>query len=140
MTNLNRNRSEDGIIDATAINTEATSSTVEAAGYSTATFYVDYTFGAGTNVELRVDQSNDGGTTWFLSQLGDASTPATYPLVELVVSKAAGAANQVYVTPPVPIDCSHLRARVVATGSPTASDVVTLDVRLGAHGSAVVAN
>lgn len=123
----------ENIINGASINTEATSSTVKCQGYSSVSFFIDYTYSAGTNVQLRVDQSLDG-TNWFQTPMGDSSTPPTYTIAEMVISRAAGAANFKTVTRPVPINASFLRCRVIATGVPDAGDIVSVTSRLSTDG------
>jgi hypothetical protein len=102
---------------------------VVADGYNLASFYVKYTYAAGTGWQFNIQCSNDGGTTWY-NKTGCSLASGTDTCTKLLVTHAATASdNTLY---EVGINCGMIRiANVIATGSPSSSDKITVYLRLG---------
>jgi hypothetical protein len=117
-------------INAAAINAEVISTTFELEGIETLDIFVDYTYAAGTAVTVELDTNplseiQDSTPTWFKTQSVAIST-GTGTLSDFLFSKTVSAANQTFDCSFVGINALRGRIRIVATGSPTTSDVATV--------------
>ena len=99
-------------------------------GYNLLTLYVYYDWAAGTLLQFNIQCSVDNGTTWF-GVGGAALSAGTDTVTKILVSHAASADS--YFTYSLGINCERVRlGNVVATGSPTSSDKVTIYGRVSA--------
>ncbi len=117
-----------GIINGTAINSEATSDTINIAGMNHVAFFLNFTWSAATAVTCEVDVSNDGGATWATVQEEDTSSPPTVTLANRVYTHAVTASDIWPIN--VPVFGSHARIRVTGTGA-DGSDTIVVDSYAG---------
>ena len=112
-----------------AINTAKTTDPIKIKGYRWVKFQITYAFGAATAVNMTCQTSEDGATGWSdIHVLQYASFP-TATSAPAVWSYPAGAAKSWEWT--VPVRAVFLRCTFVGTGSPTASDTLTVVARAG---------
>lgn len=116
------------VLNDVSINSEKTSDTIFCPQFNQCTAYLKYTYDAGTAVLMYADASLDG-VTWFQIPENDNSLPPTVEGDARKWSWTHGGASENWVWS-FPLNYPYVRLRVSATGSPTASDKVTVDVRL----------
>ncbi len=111
-----------------AINTTKTTDAIKVKGFRYLKFTLNYVFGAATAVTMTCQNSEDG-TVWSdIHVLQYAAFPVATSSIQQW-SYAAGASKIWDWT--VPVRGVYMRCSFVGTGSPTASDTLTLVARAG---------
>lgn len=111
-----------------AINTTKTTDAMKVKGYRFVKFTLNYVFGAATAVNMTCQASEDASTWADIHVLQYAAYPVASSSPQ-VWSYAAGASKIWEWT--VPVRAVYLRCSFVGTGSPTASDTLTVAARAG---------
>lgn len=113
-------------LNAVAINSAVNSNSFSATGYNQLTLELFHDYAAGTGVQFNLAniQINGESTSPYLVQVGEDSS-GTRTLSDLLISKTTGSDTRWVVN--VPVNAQNMQIRsLVATGSPTASDLITV--------------
>ena len=112
-------------VTASAINTAITTDWIDCDGADTLTLGVQYTYGAGTLVQVTFQASNDKSAAYSVPTYSDSSGTVTASASQVQFDPSGADADFVVTINNPPL--RYLRAQIVATGSPTTSDVVALE-------------
>jgi hypothetical protein len=111
-----------------ALNASKTTDAIKVKGYRFIKFTLKYVFGAATAVTMTCQNSEDG-TVWSDIHVLQYTTFPTATSSPQTWSYAAGASKTWDWT--VAVEGVYMRCSFVATGSPTASDTLTVTARAG---------
>lgn len=109
---------------ARAINSEVTTAWIDVDGADQFDLFVDYTYGAGTDVSIDMECSPDGVTAFELTVPSDSSGAITHNLA--LGTFPAGGASKKFVVPIEKPPGRYIRFLIAATGSPNSSDTAKL--------------